>query len=171
MKKIFILNGAATSGKDKFVEFVKEFIPSMHYSYVLNSKEAAMEYFGWDGGKTERDRKFLADLNTLSSEYNDQPFKDVKSLVDDFLGNDLDDEYKFLFIDAREISAIDRMKQAFNAKTIFVIRSGVAAIRSNHADAQTAENYDYDYIIENNGSLDSLRNRAREFVEYVIRLS
>lgn len=143
----------------------------MHYSYVSNSKEAAMEYFGWGGGKTERDRKFLADLNTLSSEYNDQPFKDVKSLVDDFLDNDLDDEYKFLFIDAREISAIDRMKQAFNAKTVFVIRNGVEAIRSNHADAQTAENYDYDYIIENNGSLDSLKNRAREFVEYVIRLS
>ena len=142
----------------------------MHYSYVSNSKEAAMEYFGWGGGKTERDRKFLADLNTLSSEYNDQPFKDVKSLVDDFLDNDLDDEYKFLFIDAREISAINRMKQAFNAKTVFVIRNGVEAIRSNHADAQTAENYDYDYdydyIVDNSGSLDDLRKRAEEFVEY-----
>ena len=82
-----------------------------------------------------------------------------------------DDEYKFLFIDAREISAIDRMKQAFNAKTVFVIRNGVEAIRSNHADAQTAKNYDYDYIVENNGSFDDLRNRAREFVEYVIRSS
>lgn len=143
----------------------------MHYSYVSNSKEAAMEYFGWAGGKTERDRKFLADLNTLSSEYNDQPFKDVKSLVDDFLDNDLDDEYKFLFIDAREIPAIDRMKQAFDAKTVFVIRNGVEAIRSNHADAQTAENYDYDYIVENNGSFNDLRDRAREFVEYVIRSS
>lgn len=140
----------------------------MHYSYVANSKEAAMEYFGWDGGKTERDRKFLADLNTLSSEYNDQPFKDVKSLVNDFLDNDLDDEYKFLFIDAREISAIDRMKQAFNAKTIFVIRNGVAAVRSNHADAQTAENYDYDYIVDNSGSLDDLRKRAEEFVGGVV---
>lgn len=166
MKKIFILNGAARSGKDKFVELVNQYALSMHYSYVLNSKKAAIEYFGWDGGKTEKDRKFLADLNTLSSEYNDYPFQDVKSLVEDFNSGYLEN-VQFLFIDAREISAIDRMKQEFHAETIFVSRKGAAPVTSNHADMDAQTKYDYDYYIKNDGGIEELEKIAKAFVNDV----
>lgn len=166
LRKIFILNGAAESGKDKFVELVNQYALSMHYSYVLNSKKAATEYFGWSGGKTERDRKFLADLNTLSSEYNDYPFQDVKSLAVDFAGGRFEN-VQFLFIDAREVSAIDRMKQEFRAETIFVHRKGVEPITSNHADMDVKTKYDYDYYIENDGSIEDLDKVAKEFVNYI----
>ena len=170
MKKIFILNGVAHSGKDTFVEFVSKLVPSIHYSYVANTKEAAKEYFGWDGNKSEKDRKFLADLNTLSEQYNDKPFKDVVELAQDFV-NDKQISifpHHFMFIDAREIEAINRLKVALHAETIYMSRDEIETITSNQADAHANDDYDYDYYIDNNGSLNDLEYIAKSFVDYII---
>ena len=170
-KRIFILNGSATSGKDSFVRMVNEIVPSLHYSYVSNTKNAAKEYFGWDNDKSEKGRKFVAYLNYLSEKYNDKPFKDVKSFVKDFLKYDYYDkyaDYNFLFIDTRQIKVIERMKREFNAQTIFVSRDGVEAITSNYADAQTKRtDYEYDFYIKNDGRLNDLKETAGEFVRYI----
>ena len=59
MKKIFIQNSVGGSGKDTFASFLNKYIPTHKYSIVDLPKEAA-KVLGWDGGKTERDRKFLS---------------------------------------------------------------------------------------------------------------
>lgn len=87
MKKVFILNGVGTSGKGAFVDYVSKYIPTLKYSIADLPKEAA-KVLGWSGGKTEKDRKFLSDIVDLSSEYNDDPFKDVLSLVTGFKSNE-----------------------------------------------------------------------------------
>ena len=76
MKKIYITSGVGRSGKDTFCEFISKYIPTYKYSIVDLPKEAA-KVLGWDGGKTEKDRKFLSDIMDLSTDYNDAPFKDV----------------------------------------------------------------------------------------------
>jgi hypothetical protein len=160
-KKIFILNGSGGVGKDTFVHFVSKYITTMHFSSVTKVKEVAKK-IGWDGGKTERDRKFLSDLKMLCTEYNNMPFNSMKDKVSEFLNTDA----LALFIDIREPDEIEIAKQAFNASTILVIRNSVEHITSNIADKYVFD-YSYDFIINNNGTIDELENEALNFVRKV----
>jgi hypothetical protein len=160
-KKIFILNGSGGVGKDTFVHFVSKYIPAIHFSSVTKVKEIAKE-IGWDGGKTERDRKFLSDLKMLCTEYNNMPFNSIKDKVSEFLNMDA----LALFIDIREPDEIEMAKQTFNASTILVIRNSIEHITSNVAD-KCVFDYSYDFIINNNGTLDELENEALNFVREV----
>ena len=166
MKKVFILNGVGTSGKGVFVDFVNKYIPTLKYSIVDLPKEAA-KVLGWDGGKTEKDRRFLSDIMDLSTDYNDAPFKDVLSLVSDFKNSKDFAEYEVLIIDMRDPKDIARAVETFGAETILIDNPNVGKIESNHADANV-ENYKYDYIIKNDGTLEQLDNTAKLFVRDII---
>ena len=167
IKKVFILNGVGTSGKGVFVDYISKYISTLKYSIVDLPKEAA-KVLGWDGGKTEKDRRFLSDIMDLSTEYNDAPFKDVLSLVTDFKNNEDFTEYEVLIIDMRDPKDIARAVETFGAKTILIRNPKVRKIESNHADREV-ENYEYDYIIENNGTLEQLDSIARVFVDKHIK--
>lgn len=164
-KKVFVLNGIGTSGKGEFVNRLNRYIPTCGYSIVDLPKQAA-KLLGWDGGKTEKDRKFLSDILDLSCGYNDAPFKDVSSIVSDF-NNNLIEAY-ILVIDMRDPKDIARAVDAFGAETILVRNPNVTKIESNHAD-RDVENYNYDYIIENDGTLEQLDEVAKIFTCDVIR--
>ena len=164
MKKIYILNGVGTSGKGTFVEFVGEYIPTHKHSIVDLPKEAA-KILGWEGGKTEKDRRFLSDILDLSTEYNDSPFRDVLSVVTDFKNNLIED--RVLFIDIRDPNDIARAVEIFGAETILIDNPNVKKIVSNHADRDVG-NYKYDYIIKNDGTLEQLNMTAKFFVEEII---
>jgi hypothetical protein len=164
LKKVFILNGVGTSGKGTFVDFVSKYIQAHKYSIVDLSKEAA-KVLGWDGGKSEKDRRFLSDIMDLSTEYNDAPFKDVSSIVVDFKNNRI--ETDVLFIDMRDPKDIARAVEIFGAETILIENPNVGKIESNHADANVRD-YEYDYIIENDGTLEQLDKVAKYFAREVI---
>lgn len=164
MKKIYILNGTGGSGKDTFVDFVSKYIETHKYSIVDLPKEAA-KILGWDGGKTEKDRKFLSDIVDIATEYNDSPFSDVESVVTDFKHNLI--EADVLFIDIRDPKDITRAVKTFGAETILIENPDVRKIESNHADANVKD-YDYDYIIKNDGTLEQLDIVAKRFVINVI---
>ena len=159
MKKIFVQNSVGGSGKDTWAGLVGKYISTHKYSIIDLPKEAA-KILGWDGGKTEKDRKFLSDIMDLSTDYNDSPFQDVLSVVNDFKNNLIEDEV--LFIDMRDPKDIARAVETFGAKTILIRNPRVEKIESNHADANV-ENYEYDYIIENDGILYQLDNVAKMF--------
>lgn len=166
MKKVFVLNGVGTSGKGTFVDYINKYIPTLKYSIVDLPKEAA-KVLGWDGGKTEKDRRFLSDIMDLSTDYNDAPFKDVLSLVTDFKNNKDYAEYEVLIIDMRDPKDIARAVETFGAETILIRNPNAIKIESNHAD-RDVENYEYDYIIENNGTLEQLERVAKIFVRDII---
>ena len=164
MKKIFIQNSVGGSGKDTWAGLVGKYIPTYKYSIIDLPKEAA-KVLGWNGGKTEKDRKFLSDIMDLSTEYNDSPFRDVLLIVSDFENNLIEDEV--LFIDMRDPKDIARAVETFDAETILIRNPNVEKIESNHADANVEE-YEYDYIIENNGTLDQLDMMAKFFVREIV---
>lgn len=164
MKKIFVQNSVGGSGKDTWASLLNKHISTYKYSIVDLPKEAA-KVLGWDGGKTEKDRKFLSDVMDLSTEYNDAPFKDVLSIVTDFKNNLLENEV--LIIDMRDPKDIARAVETFGAETILIRNPNVRKIESNHAD-RYVENYEYDYIIENDGTLEQLEKVAKLFVCDVI---
>lgn len=165
MKKVYITSGVGRSGKDTFCEFVGKYISTYKYSIVDLPKEAA-KVLGWDGSKTEKDRKFLSDIMDLSTDYNDSPFQDVVTIVADFKSNFIED--KVLFVDMRDPKDIARAVKTFGAETILIKNPNVEKISSNHADANV-DNYEYDYTIENDGTLEQLDKMAYLFCEQVIK--
>ena len=166
MKKIYITSGVGRSGKDTFCEFISKYIPTYKHSIVDLPKEAA-KVLGWDGGKTEKDRKFLSDVMDLSTDYNDAPFRDVLSIVTDFKNNKDFAEYKVLVIDMRDPKDIARAVETFGAGTILIRNPNVRKIEGKHAGREV-ENHQYGYIIENDGTLEQLEKVAKLFVCDVI---
>ena len=167
-KQIFIINGSGGVGKDTFVDLVsvelndklKHFHTVINYSSVDKVKEIARK-IGWDGKKSEKDRKFLSDLKILTSSYCDMPFESMKNKMIEFLG---DEESKLLFLHIREPEEIERAVKAFKAKTILIVRDSVRHITSNMGDKNVFK-YKYDFVIENNGTIEDLREKAKEFLK------
>lgn len=159
-KEVIIINGTGGSGKDTFVEFCSEFANVTNISSVDKVKEAAKILVGWNGEKDEKSRKLLVDLKQLSIEYNDFPSKYIKQKYDEFMESDSN----YLFIHIREIDEIEKVKKMLGAKTMLVKNPRVALITSNNSDGNVY-NYNYDYVIENDGTLEDLKQKAKEFVK------
>ena len=169
-----IVNGVPGSGKSTFESFCKDIIGPAYCrqrSTVDKIKEIA-KIGGWDGQKNLKDRKLLSDLKDIFTEYNDMPFNDIITYMK---GWESDLEYyhveavpHILFIDDREPEHIDRLKKEINAITLLIRRDIIEnKPTSNHADEKVLE-YDYDYVIYNNYSLDNLKYEAARFIKWIL---
>lgn len=169
-KQIFIINGSGGVGKDTFVELVKsqaskKRIEVGNYSSVTKVKKIA-EIIGWNGAKSEKDRKFLSDLKLLTTEYNNMPLNDMKKFIDNFMNLIKFDKARIAFLHIREPEEIARAISEFgeyNARAILVKRDSVKHITSNMAD-ENVYNYNYDIIINNDGTEEDLREKAKGFL-------
>lgn len=159
-KQVIIINGTGGSGKDTFVEFCSEFTKVTNISSVDKVKEAAKALVNWNGEKDEKSRKLLVDLKQLSIEYNDYPTQYIKEKYEEFMNSDS----KYLFIHIREINEIEKIKKILNAKTLLILNPRVAIITSNTSDGNVL-NYNYDFTIKNDGTLEDLKQKAKKFVE------
>lgn len=177
-QKIFIINGAAGSGKTAFEEFCMATVGTeKDERLVLDSiinpvKRVAFDKGWWDGEtKTPKTRKFLSDLKDVLTEYDNIPMKMLMRSV----------ENAFIlygapaaFIDMREAADIERFKELYSdiydIKTVLVRRHGDienAAAASNHADADVFD-YSYDITVFNYGDIDELEETAELFVKTFI---
>ena len=118
----------------------------------------------WYGGKTEKDRKFLSDFKMLTTDYSDMPFKAMKEKVSQFLNDEI---HEVMLIDIREPNEIEKAKIEFNAETILIKNDRVDVITSNDGDAGVFD-YVYDYIIENNETLEEFKENIKVFANEVI---
>lgn len=158
MKKIVVINGTGGCGKDTFVELCRKHINIYNFSSIDKVKEVA-KVIGWSGSKSEKDRKFLADLKKLTTDYNDMAFKSIIDAVNIFKNS----KDEIMFIHIREPEEIKRVVDKFGAKSLLIKRAGQELIKSNASDANV-ENYDYDYIIENT-TLEEYENKAINFIK------
>ena len=165
MKKVFITNGSAGNGKDTFAEFLSKYISVFKYSSIDLVKEMFETVGISKDNKTEKKRKLWSDGKDMLTQYDDIPFKDITSIVTDFKNNKIETEV--LLIDIREPEEIARAVETFGAETILIDNPNVRKIESNHADANV-NNYEYDYIIENDGTLEQLDAMAKFFVREII---
>lgn len=171
--RIVIVNGRPGSGKTTFEDKCNKIL-GMAYcerrSTVDKVKEIARKA-GWDGRKDEKSRKMLSDLKDIFTEYNDMPFKDVCESLQEWEYEiqyyNVGDHPHVFFIDDREPEHIERMKNELGAITVLIRRPGDEdIITSNHADEKVFQ-YEYDYEIQNDGSLDDLEMQARVFLNSI----
>lgn len=168
---VYIVNGAPGAGKTSFEEYVKT-IMDKFYCRTISSIDFVKEIAkrcGWKGEKTPESRKFLSDLKKLLIEYNDIVLRELTSEISycqfDYKRFSIEPVSWAIFIDCREPQEIEKLKKAFNAKTILVSnKEAEARPTSNESDANIL-NYTYDIIIDNNGTLRDLANAAYDFVK------
>lgn len=166
--KVIILNGQGRSGKGSFKNFIKEYdkeltgLDRIADTSIIDRTKAIAQMCGWTGAKEDKDRAFLHNLKILLQEYNDLPYKTVASFIQQTAAVSIDGEliYPYVFVDAREVPDIERFVKDFNAITI-LIKRGERAF-GNEADDEVL-NWQYDYVIDNTGSLEDLKAAAQFF--------
>lgn len=159
--QVYIVNGTGGCGKDTFANFMYKLVPGTIKISSVDRVKLVARSCGWDGGKTEKDRKFLSDLKCLLTEYNDAPFEYLKMAVKVYSKYD---STRALLIDIREPLEIERAVKEFNARTVLIVNDRIPPIKTNMADANVF-NYDYDVVIENNGTFDEFEAAVKRFAE------
>jgi hypothetical protein len=168
-KLVLITNGTGGCGKDTFAYILGKYVDVVKISSIEPAKKVA-EYAGWNREKTEKARKFLSDLKLAMTEYDDAPFKYLEENHKWYMYAwshpqfDGKNEPHVLIMDIREPEEIERAKQAFGAKTVLIKNDRIAPITSNMADANVL-NYNYDYVVENNGTLDDFEETIKKWAE------
>ena len=131
----------------------------MRYPEILFTidfvKEIALQA-GWDGKKDEDGRRFLSNLKDAMERYHDIPNKKVDEFIK-FHPNNI------IFVNAREPHNVEYYQRKYNARAVIVINPNIAKVQGNHAD-ENVDDYDYDVVINNSGTLEDLRKTAKWFL-------
>ena len=151
-KLVIVINGKGGVGKDTLCELATKHFAVKNISSITPIKEIAAQC-GWSGEKTDKARKFLAELKMLCVEYNDYPTLWAKGEYERFL---LSNE-QIMFVHIREGSEIAKFVSATGgvAKTL-LIRGGDRMNRGAYGNAadDNVEDYDYDYYFNNDKTLE-----------------
>lgn len=166
--KVVIINGKPLSGKDTFVKMCENIYPViLNVSTVDFVKEVAA-FCGWNGEKTPNNRMFLAKLKDLLTEWNNLPMKKINDAIRRFHNNmegfGYTSDEMVVFIHCREPEEITKLVEKYNGRSLLIRRDAVEnAEASNEAD-KNVFNFEYDDVVDNNGTLDELQDKAREYL-------
>lgn len=170
---VIIINGQGGVGKDTLVdEFLKRH-KGASISAIDAVKEAAKN-IGWNGGKSDADRKFLSDLKALSINYNDFPLKDIMYKFYWFI---CERKGSVLFVHIREPEEIEKCKKNIEytgwarVKTLIVLSDGKQRKYGNDSDDKVTD-YAYDVKFVNHiGNEYEKGCSRRAFVDLIERMA
>ena len=168
MNDVIIINGYPQSGKDTFVE--------MFSKIAKENKTTTINYSSIDcivdlcksipDLKFERHdlkaRTLLAEMGQALEKYNDYRTNKCLEFILDSSTN------SFLFVHMREPELIDKLKNKLEnnkQSVITLLISRELAVKNipNKADSDEILNYNYDHIIYNNGTLEDLNHKVKNF--------
>lgn len=166
MKKVFVINGPARSGKDTLIEMCRELLTGRinvaTYSSVDEVKQYLREFEQWDGvTKDDYWRYRMFDVKQDMVRDNDRPTRYLVERIADTPDNSI------VFLHIREPEEILKLLALFpDAFTIHVERINVEQF-ANRADQETRR-IPYNFYIDNNGTLDDFLQSVRHFVREVV---
>lgn len=181
MKKIILISGKASHGKNQLADYIKENLESTGERVAITAfarhiKSLLKDYMNWGGEKTDYWRSVLQKLGTdrIRNEMNDVNFH-VSRLCTDV--SVLEDEFDYFIVpDTRFVNECTLTKSNFGLGKVIDIRivrtdysSPLTLEQQQHKSETALDNYNFSYTIINDGDLDSLRNTANEFCRQVIR--
>ena len=174
--KLFVVNGLAGSGKDTFMDAVIDY--SNFYSEkntkcigiktsVIDPIKSMIYQLGLFNNRTtevieksEKYRSLLFNLKEVITDW-DNDFL-INNMIKKIKGDPVHD---FIFVCIREKSDIDSLQKHFpdlKILKVLIKNDNIKQITSNRADANVF-NMDYDIVIDNSGSMDTLMLKAIQF--------
>lgn len=173
--KIYVICGKARHGKDTTALAIKKAYSDkkvINLSYGSYIKEFAKNISDWDGSEETKPRELLQHLGTEVIRNNIDKDFFIKRLCNDIR------VYSYYFdvitiSDARFPDEVVTPKKLFDdVITIKVVRDNFETSLSDEEQKHSTETAldgfnDYDYVIENNGSIDELNEKVKTIVKEV----
>ncbi len=164
-KVLIIINGKGGVGKDTLCAFAGRYFQARNVSSITPIKEIAAAH-GWQGEKTPKARRFLADLKDAFTRYNDLPTHYLLDQYKEFLVG----EEELMFVHIREGCEIDKLRAQVSGKciTLLIKRNGEGPETWGNASDDEAENYPYDFIYENSCALEEAEADFISFLKKIL---
>lgn len=163
--KVLIINGSGCSGKDTFVDQLEQLTSVYRYSTIDTIKGIAEAHFGWDGEKNVKGRKLLSDLKIASIEYNDMPHNEMKKIIG---YAEQSGQYDIFTCIIRDISEIEKAINdiALKDKIITILITSDRTKNNTYGNVadDNVMNYIYDYYIDNSGTIEDLKESAKQLL-------
>ena len=164
--KVILISAKAQHGKDTSALILKEIYEAKnkrvlitHYADLL--KYICKTFFNWNGEKDDYGRTLLQQVgtNTVCAKQPDFWVDFIISILNLF-----NDSWDVVIIpDCRFVNEVEKMKANFDTTLIRVIRpdfdNGLSEIQKQHPSETALDNFDFDHIIYNTGSLEDLKNK------------
>lgn len=171
--KIYILSGKAGNGKNKIASYIALFFQNknmkiINLSYASYLKEYAKNVLGWNGEEDTKPREFLQQIGVELIKTNIDKKMLIRRMIEDIK------VYSYFYdvitiSDARFLEEIENIRNTFkNVVVIHVygLENNLTSIQKNHTTETSLDNYNkYDYELNNNGTLDELKNKVEEIVK------
>lgn len=170
-KIIIVINGRGGCGKDTICDIVAKYYKVRNVSSITPIKEIA-KIAGWEGTKEPKDRKMLADLKAIFTEYNDYPTRYVLKEAQEFARST---EEQIMFVHIREGNEISKFICSAHSicRTISLLIERETEDYENTALGNSSDDnvndYKYTYIFKNDAnSLQLLEEKFMSFLKDTI---
>lgn len=170
--KVCCISAKARHGKDTAAELIKEYLESQgqrvlitHFADLL--KYLCKQLFGWDGNKDEKGRTLLQYIGT------DVVGAKNPAYWAEFIVGVLkmfETEWDYALIpDCRYPVEVTTMKENFDTILLRVERpdfdNGLTEAQKKHPSEVDMDNYNFDVVLLNNGSLESFKDKMEWFAK------
>ena len=173
--QVILIGGKARSGKDTLADFLIEELEKQGKKVCKIQvgqyiKYYAMKYFGWDGEEETKPRDLLIELGTEVIRKKIDPDFHINRLIEDIkvLSYFYD---TFVVSDVRFPVEIEKPKKEFeNVTTIKMIRNSdeLNESQKSHVTETGLDSFnDFNYVIENEGSLEKLKEKAIDILKEI----
>ena len=157
------------SGKDAFALLCQRHMTWCKNISTVDFVKQVANFCGWDGTKTLENRAFLSELKALLTKWGDVPYKKVESAAKAYEAEaeiyDFSTKDVLIFVHCREPKEIDKFVTRMGAKTLLIRRAATENNEQSNSSDMDVFNYKYDYVIENNGTLEELEDKAIAFLK------
>lgn len=168
---VFLIAGKAHSGKGLVAKIIKNNLSgvSVITEYSKYLKLYAKEILGWNGDDYSKPRSFLQQLgNEIIKIKMDNKFflinrmKDDLKIYENYVNNVIIADIRF----PEEITSLSNLN--YNMISINVLRENcnddLSIDERKHYSENALDNCSFDYVIDNNGSLEELENKIKMII-------
>jgi hypothetical protein len=176
-----LIAGYAFTGKSTTARFMKEYLDSLNVSSTIASfakgVKQTSQFLGWSGEKDSRGRQLLIDIGMAGRKYDKDTWcrTTFKYIIPDLEG------YPFDFVlveDCRFPNEIDYVKndwtyQTYTVRIVAPNREGLKGtpLYDDISETSLTNEMEYDFYVDNTGSLEELKVKAEELVKTIIERS
>jgi len=175
--KIYVLSGKAGNGKNKVASYIGSIYENVNkktinLSYAFYLKEYAKNILGWDGNEKTKPREFLQQIGVELIKNNIDNRMLIKRIVEDIK------VYSYFYdvitiSDARFPEEIEIIRENFDNVIVIHIhglenKNNLTDSERKHATEVSLDKYNnYDYEVDNSGTLDQLKEKVESIINEV----